>query len=63
MLIKAKIDPFLTFMLLNFFVQTLQCAESLILKLFCPRKHEKNTLQSKIREVFGTAKNGQLKTG
>ena len=39
--IKAKIDLFLTIMLLNFFVRTLQCAKTLILKLFCPWKHEK----------------------
>ena len=35
--LQAKIDSFLTFMLIvNFLVQTLQCKESFILYLYCP---------------------------
>ena len=34
--LPCKIDSFLTFRLINFIVQTLKCAETLILYLFCP---------------------------
>ena len=50
---KAKIKLFLTFMLLNFLVRTMQCAETLILYLFSdlivlPMKTLKNILKSRI---------------
>ena len=51
---------FLTVMLINFLVRTLQCAETLILYLFCQWKHVKNTL--KIAEIFSTAKNSTVWT-
>lgn len=58
--IKAKSDVFLTFMLLNFFVRTLQCAETLILKLFCTWKHEKNILKiPKMARSAKTVENSQ----
>ena len=39
----AKISIFITFILIKFFVRTLQSTETLILDLFCPWKYEKNT--------------------
>ena len=45
-------------MLINLLVQTLQCAVTLILYLFCEWKHEKITIKvgyfRKIVEIFGT---------
>ena len=46
-------------MLINFLVQVLQSAETLILYLFSPWKYEKNTRKDKISEVFSTAKSCQ----
>ena len=56
---KVKIYSFLTFMLINFLVQTLQCNVQILLisHLFSPRKrkYEKNPLKSNIlEEIFST---------
>ena len=37
--LSIEIDIFLTFMFINFLVQTLQCAASLIIYLFCKWKY------------------------
>ena len=45
---EAKFLLFLTFTLIIFLVQTLQCEEAIILELFYPWKDEKTTLRSRI---------------
>ena len=55
----AKIDIFLNFMLINFLMRTLQCAENLIMYIFA-HENMKKTPFSKIAVIFRAAKNSAV---